>query len=270
MSQNYFSLDGKVALITGAGAGIGAACVSALAGAGARVMATDIDETSCSNVALAAREKGLQVASMQQDVCDESRWQEVLGAMLDEFGGFDILVNNAGIHSNCLLEADTLENLQRLYRVNVDSVFLGMKYAATAMKPGGSAGQGGSIVNLSSAAGLMGVPLESSYGSTKGAVRLYTKHAAVEFAALGYGIRVNSVHPGVIETEMGSSLLDGFVDSGLVESLEQAHEMIQSLTPLGRLGKVEEVASVVHFLASDAASYVTGAEYVVDGGATAK
>jgi len=269
MFQNHFSLDGKVALVTGAGAGIGAACVSALAGAGARVMATDIDERSCSNVASAARENGMTVTSMQQDVCDESRWQEVVDATLDEFGGFDILVNNAGIHSNCLLEADTLENLQRLYRVNVDSVFLGMKYAVSAMKPGGAAGQGGSIINLSSAAGLMGLPLESAYGSTKGAVRLYTKHAAVEFARLGYGIRVNSVHPGLIETEMGSSLLDGFVDNGLVESLEQAHEMIQSLTPMGRLGKAEEVAGVVHFLASGAATYVTGAEHVVDGGATA-
>ena len=269
MSQNYFSLNGKVALVTGAGAGVSAACVHALAGAGAHVMATDIDEASCLNTASAAREKGMRVASMQQDVCVESRWQEVINATVEEFGGFDILVNNAGIHSNCLLEADTLENLQRLYRVNVDSVFLGMKYAAIAMKPGGSVGQGGSIVNLSSAAGLMGLPLESAYGSTKGAVRLYTKHAAVEFATLGYGIRVNSVHPGLIETEMGSSLLDGFVENGLLESLEQAHEMIQNLTPLGRLGKAEEVASVVHFLASDAASYVTGAEYVVDGGATA-
>ena len=206
MSNNFFSLEGKVALVTGAGAGIGAACVRALAGAGAYVMATDIDEASCSNTASAAREEGMRVASMQQDVCDESRWQEVIEATLDEFGGFDILVNNAGIHSNGLLEADTLENLQQLYRVNVDSVFLGMKYAAAAMKPEGPGGKGGSIVNLSSAAGLMGVPLESAYGSTKGAVRLYTKHAAVEFAALGYGIRVNSVHPGVIETETGMPL----------------------------------------------------------------
>ena len=270
MTHDYFSLAGKAALVTGAGAGIGSACARALAAAGARVMATDIDEASCQKLADEARREGLQVSSMQQDVCDETRWQEVIDATVEEFGGFDILVNNAGIHNNCLLEADTLENLRQLCKVNIESVFLGMKYAAAAMKPGGKAGQGGSIVNLSSAAGMMGVPLESAYGSTKGAVRLYTKHAAVEFAALGYGIRVNSVHPGVIETEMGDALLEGFISNGLVESLDQALELIQSLTPLGRMGKPEEVANVVHFLASDAASYVTGAEYAVDGGALAK
>ena len=270
MVADIFSLEGKTALVTGAGAGIGRACTLALARAGARVMATDIDEAAAAKTAALAAEEGMTVSASQHDVCDEARWQNIVAVTLEKFGGFDILVNNAGIHSNGLLEADTLETLQRLYRVNVDSIFLGMKYAATAMKPGGAAGKGGSIVNLSSAAGLMGVPLESAYGSTKGAVRLYTKHAAIEFAALGYGIRVNSVHPGVIETEMGSALLDGFVDSGLVKSLDEAQALVQSLTPLGRLGKADEVAHVVHFLASDAASYVTGAEYVVDGGATAK
>ena len=270
MAENVFSLEGKAALVTGAGAGIGKACTLALARAGARVMATDIDEAAAAKTAALAAEEGLTVSASQQNVCDEARWQEVIADTVEAFGGFDILVNNAGIHSNGLLEADTLETLQRLYRVNVDSIFLGMKYAAMAMKPEGAAGRGGAIVNLSSAAGMMGVPLESAYGSTKGAVRLYTKHAAIEFAALGYGIRVNSVHPGVIETDMGSALLDGFVDSGLVESFEEAQGLIQSLTPLGRMGRADEVAHVVHFLASDAASYVTGAEYVVDGGATAK
>jgi len=270
MATELFSLEGKTALVTGAGTGIGKACALALARAGAQVMATDIDGAAVEAMAAAARDQGLAVSSMQQDACEESRWHEVVDAVIREFGGLDVLVNNAGIHANCPVEADSLENVRRLNRVNIESVFLGMKYAAAAMKPDGAAGKGGSIVNLSSAAGLMGVPLESAYGATKGAVRLYTKHAAVEFAALGYRIRVNSVHPGLIETDVGNRLLDGIVKSGRVESVEQAREMIQSLTPLGRLGTAEEVASVVHFLASDAASYVTGAEYVVDGGATAK
>ncbi len=270
MKNSPFSLEGKTAMVTGAGAGIGRACTLALARAGARVMATDLDESAAVQTAALADEEGLTVSALQQDVCEEGRWPEVVSATVAAFGGFDILVNNAGIHQGCLLEADTLDNVRRLHKVNVESVFLGMKYAASAMKPGGVAGHGGSIVNLSSAAGMMGVPLESAYGSTKGAVRLYSKHAAVEFAALGYGIRVNSVHPGLIETEMGSLLLEGFVQNGLVETVEQAKEMIYALTPMGRLGTAEEVANVVHFLASDAASYVTGAEYVVDGGGTAK
>lgn len=270
MANDIFSLAGKAALVTGAGAGIGKACVLALARAGAGVMATDIDEPAALRTAALAKDEGLIIETMQQDVCDEVRWQQVVAATVEAFGGFDILVNNAGIHDGCLLEADSLDNVRRLHRVNVDSVFLGMKHAAAAMKPGGPAGRGGSIVNLSSVAGMMGHPLESAYGATKGAVRIYTKHAAVEFAALGYGIRVNSVHPGLIETEMGDQLLEGFVSNGLMESVEQAREMVHALTPLGRLGTADEVANVVLFLASDAASYVTGAEYTVDGGATAK
>ena len=270
MTHNPFSLEGKTALVTGAGAGIGRACALALASAGAKVMATDLDEAAAVETATLAHEREYKVSALQQDVCEEARWSEIVTATVAAFGGFDILVNNAGIHQGCLIEADTLDNVRRLHRVNVDSVFLGMRSAAGAMKPGGSAGRGGSIVNLSSAAGMMGLPLESAYGSTKGAVRLYSRHAAVEFAALGYGIRVNSVHPGLIETEMGSLLLEGFVQNGLAESIEQAMEMIHALTPMGRLGTAEEVANVVLFLASDAASYVTGAEYVVDGGATAK
>ena len=270
MAENVFSMEGKAARVTGAGAGIVRDCTLALARAVAWVMATDIDEAAAAKTAALATDEGLAVSASQQDVCDEARWREVVAATIEGCGGFDILVNNAGIHQNCLLEVDTLDNVRRLHRVNVESVFLGMKYAAEAMKPGGAAGQGGSIVNLSSAAGLMGLPLESAYGATKGAVRLYSKHAAVEFAALGYGIRVNSVHPGLIETEMGSLLLEGFVRNGLVESVDQAREMIHALTPLGRLGTADEVANVVHFLASDASSYVTGTECVVDGGGTAK
>lgn len=270
MAKNIFSLEGKVALVTGGGAGIGAACVQALAAQGARVMATDIEGDAAERIAEAARADGCEVAAMQQDVADAARWEEVVAATLERFGGYDILVNNAGIHHSGLVETDTPAAMQRLCRVNIESILLGTQTAVAAMKPGGAAGNGGSIINLSSIAGLMGAPLESAYGATKGAVRAYTKHAAVEFAALGYGIRVNSVHPGLIETAMGQALLDGYVENGLVENLEQAQALIGSLIPAGRLGRVEEVAAVVAFLASDAASYVNGAEYVVDGGATAK
>lgn len=270
MTQITQSLQGKVALVTGAAGGIGAACVHLLATAGARVMATDIDGEGCQAIAFAEQAHGLDVAALQQDVCDEDRWREVVAATIEKFDGLDILVNNAGIYVGGTLENNSLEDVNRVHRVNVDSIFLGMKYGVQAMKPDGMAGNGGSIINLSSAAGIVGVPGHSAYGSTKGAVRIYTKHAAAEFGALGYGIRVNSVHPGLIDTEMGAAVFQDFVDIGMAETVEEAREYVLSLTMLGRLGTVEDVANMVLFLASDASGYVTGAEFVVDGGLTAK
>ncbi len=264
------SIQGKVALVTGGAGGIGEACVRVLAEAGAKVMATDINGDGGEAVAANLRERGLEVAAMQQDVCDEDRWIVITDATLAEFGGLDILVNNAGIDDGMLVENDSLEVVNRLHRINVDSIFLGMKYGVRAMKPGGAAGKGGSIINLSSVAGLIGVPGHSAYGSTKGAVRSYTKHAAVEFGTLGYGVRVNSVHPGLIETDMGQKVIDDFVSLGMAESEEDARELLNSMTALGRIGHVDDVANMVLFLASDASGYVTGAEFVVDGGLTAR
>jgi NAD(P)-dependent dehydrogenase (short-subunit alcohol dehydrogenase family) len=263
------SIEGKVALVTGGASGIGAACVRTLAEAGASVMATDIDGDGCEAIAHSLRAHDLEVQAMQQDVCDEPRWGQVVAATVRELGGLDILVNNAGVYQGGILENNTLEEVNQVHRVNVDSIFLGMKYGAQAMKPEGVAGNGGSIINLSSVAGLVGVPGHSAYGSTKGAVRLYTKHAAVEFGALGYGIRVNSVHPGLIDTEMGAMVFQDLVDIGMVASVEEGREYILGQISLGRLGSVDDVANTVLFLASDASSYVTGAEFVVDGGLTA-
>ena len=213
MKDVTFSLEGKVALVTGAAGGIGAACVEMLAHAGAGVMATDIDGEACEAVAFSLQAHGYTVSSLQQDVCDESRWQEVVATTVRELGGLDVLVNNAGIYVGGMLESNTLETVNRVHRINVDSIFLGMKYGVEAMKPEGAAGKGGSIINLSSVAGLIGSPGHTAYGSTKGAVRLYTKHAAVEFGALGYGVRVNSVHPGLIDTQMGAAVFQDFVDT---------------------------------------------------------
>lgn len=264
------SIEGKVALVTGGAGGIGSACVKVLAEAGARVMVTDIDGKGCEAVAHSLRGRGMNVLAMQHDVCEEARWSEIVDATISELGGFDILVNNAGVYQGGFLEHNSLEEVNRVHRINVDSIFLGMKFAAQVMKPDGAAGNGGSIVNISSVAGMVGVPGHSAYGSTKGSVRLYTKHAAVEFGALGYGIRVNSVHPGLIDTEMGAAVFQDFVDTGMVATLEEARDYVLSLTALGRLGSVDDVANMVLFLTSDAASYVTGAEFVVDGGLTAK
>ena len=137
------------------------------------------------------------------------------------------------------------------------------------MKPGGSAGKGGSIINLSSVAGLIGVPGHTAYGASKGAVRLYSKHAAVEFARLGYGIRVNSIHPGLIDTAMGRLVFDDFVATGLAPDLAAAEAAVLQMIPMALLGKVEDIAHMTRFLASDESGYCTGAEFVVDGGMTA-
>ncbi len=270
MAHQTNPLTGKVALVTGAAGGIGSACVRTLADAGASVLATDLDGKACEAVAFSLQAHDLEVVAMQQDVCDESRWRDVIDTAITKLGGLDIVVNNAGIYMGGTLESNTLEQVNRVHAVNVDSIFLGMKYSVEVMKPEGRAGQGGSIINLSSVAGLIGSPGHTAYGSTKGAVRLYSKHAAAEFGALGYGVRVNSVHPGLIDTEMGAAVFQDFVDIGMAASIDEARDYVLGLTALGRLGTVDDVASMVLFLASDASSYVTGAEFVVDGGLSAK
>lgn len=261
-----FDLSGKVALVTGAGQGIGAACGEVLAEAGAQVVLSDVNSQACESIASDLRAKGLKAMAVQQDVTDETRWQEVVNICVDECGGLDVLVNNAGILDGALIEMDTLDQIRRLNQVNIESIFLGMKYASLAMKPDGFAGRGGSIINMSSVAGLFGTIAHSAYGSTKGAVRSYTKHAAAEFGSLGYDIRVNSIHPGVIETPMGDQVAQMWAKLGIVPSLEAAVETVKSMTSLGRTGTARDIGLAALYLASDASSYVTGTELVVDGG----
>ncbi len=267
--NNLFSLKGKIALITGAASGIGAKCVEMMAKSGASVMVTDIDEQLGVKTVNQLKEQGFNIDFCRHDVGSQTDWDRAIFATLEKFHGLDILVNNAGIYIGGTLIENNLEQLQRLNKINVESLFLGMKSAVNVMKPGGDAGHGGSIINLSSVAGLIGVPGHSAYGATKGAARLYSKHAAVEFATLGYGVRVNSVHPGLIDTAMGEQVFQDFVNIGLAATTEDAKNIIQSMTPLKRLGTSEDIAAMVTFLASDAASYITGAEFVIDGGMTA-
>jgi NAD(P)-dependent dehydrogenase (short-subunit alcohol dehydrogenase family) len=205
----------------------------------------------------------------EQDVASETAWKRVIDETLAQCSGLDILVNNAGIYVGGNLDGNSLESVRRVQQVNVESVFLGMKYAALAMKPGGAAGKGGSIINLSSVAGLIGVPGLTAYGASKGAVRLYTKHAAVDFARLGYGIRFNSLHPGLIDTDFGRLVFDDFVAIGLAPDRAAAEEAVLQMIPMALLGKVEDIAHMTRFLASDESAYCTGAEFVVDGGMTA-
>ena len=189
---------------------------------------------------------------MRLDVTSEADWESAVAAVMGELGALDVLVNNAGIYNRALVEDTTLEEWERVMDVNSTGVFLGTKHAIPAMRRSG----GGSIVNMSSVAGLVGSRTQTVYNASKGAVRLLTKSTAVQYAA--DGIRANSVHPGVIETDMMKEVVRN----------EDERATRMSLTPIGRFGTAEDVAHGVLFLASDEASYVTGAELVIDGGLT--
>lgn len=266
---NPLDMTSKTALVTGAGAGIGAASAKLLAQLGANVVATDVNEKAVGTFASQCQADGLTVKAFKQDVTVESDWQSATDFLFENFESWDVLVNNAGIYTGGLVVQNSLEQLRKINSVNIESIFLGMKFAAQDMKPGGRSGKGGSIINMSSVAALIGLPGHSAYGSTKGAVRSYTKHAAVEFGAMGYGIRVNSLHPGLIETAMGAMVFDDFMDIGLASNEEEAMAIAMSMTPLKRLGHVDDVANAVAFLASEASSFMTGAELVIDGGVSA-
>ncbi len=161
------------------------------------------------------------------------------------------------------------DDLRRLTDVNVNGVLLGHKHAISAMRPDGAAGRGGSIINLSSVAGLAGFMGLGAYSASKGAVRILSKTAAVECGQLGYGIRVNSVHPGLVETEMGNKLVSDYVGLGVFPDFDTGLEAFRSQHPIGRIGKPRDVANAALFLASDLSTWITGAELAVDGGMTA-
>jgi NAD(P)-dependent dehydrogenase (short-subunit alcohol dehydrogenase family) len=254
-------LKGRVALVTGASRGIGAATARALAAAGARVIVTDVADTS----AIAAELGGL---ARRQDVTSEDEWIETIAFAKSEAGGLDILVNNAGLFLMKPITETSLEDWRRLHSVNVEGVFLGCKHAIPALAE--RAGQwtgGAAIVNLSSIAGLVGSAGTTCYNASKGAVRLLTKGLAMELAPLK--IRVNSVHPGLIETTMGQEVVTGF-SSALGVGDNDAHAQLVQMHPLGHLGRDTNIADAITFLASDKAAFVTGSELVVDGGFTAQ
>jgi 3alpha(or 20beta)-hydroxysteroid dehydrogenase len=257
-----FRVEGKVALVTGGARGLGAVIAATLIEAGARVVVTDllVDEG-----ARTAAQLGSNAIFSRLDVTQEANWETVIADTVKRFGRFDILVNNAGIEITRLFADITLEEFNKTMAVNSTGVFLGIKHAIRTMRPGGATGHGGSIVNLSSVSGLMGSVGLGSYCSSKGSVRLMTKAAAVECARLGYGIRVNSVHPAVVKTDMGNMLINDYVKLGLFPDAAAAEKAFANAQPLG-LGQPQDVASGVCYLASDAARWTTGTELVLDGG----
>jgi len=262
-------LDGRVALITGGARGIGAEIAATLLQSGAKVMISDIlDEAGNRTQGTLAQLHAGMVEFLRHDVAVESEWEAAIAATIARFGGLDILVNNAGIETSAFFDDCELADFRRVMAVNVDGVFLGIKHGIRAMRPGGPAGKGGTIVNLSSVAGIIGLPSLGAYCASKGAVRLMTKAAGVECGRLGYGIRVNSIHPAIVKTEMGINVVRNFARLGLAPDEATADAYVKSLHPLG-YGQPADIASAALFLASDASSWMTGAELVVDGGASA-
>jgi 3alpha(or 20beta)-hydroxysteroid dehydrogenase len=253
---NSPSLDGKVALISGGARGLGAATAWAICEAGGKVMIgdllTDLGPTTVAELCQA----GYEAHFVDLDVRDEAAWAKAVQATLDAFGTLDILVNNAGIATAATIEDLTLADFQTILDINLLGAFRGMQAAIPAMKAAG----GGAIVNISSNSTQRVSAITTSYAATKAAVANMTKSAAIHLAQTGTGIRVNSVHPGPHATEMlmGS---DSKADLPQVQALRAA-------IPMGRMGEAQEVGAVVAFLASEAASYVTGAELFVDGGLT--
>ena len=246
-------LKGKVALISGGARGQGAAEARLFVGEGAKVVIGDVLDDQCRKTAeeINARTGAKSAVAVHLDVTRAADWRGAVDFCQREFGGLDILVNNAGIFNMSGLEDTSEELWDSIVNINQKGVWLGMKNVVPAMRQRGA----GAIVNISSVAGLTGSTGSTAYHGTKGAVRLLTKAAAVQYAR--EKIRVNSVHPGLIATQM--------VD--IIPAGQRAQ--FNTIVPMGREGKPEEVANVVLFLASDDASYVTGAEFVVDGGLNA-
>jgi 3(or 17)beta-hydroxysteroid dehydrogenase len=254
-------VEGKVALVTGAAGGLGSASARLLAREGARVVVTDRKEREAEGTALAQSLGDGAGLFVPLDVTREADWEKAMERTLAHFGRLDVLLNNAGMGIPKDIESISLDEWRLVHAVNLDGVFLGCRYGIRAMR---QCEAKGSIINVSSVAGLLGVPTIIAYGSAKGAVRMLTKSVAMHCAHKGYGIRCNSIHPTFIETDMVDALAKSSGDPA------KARAYMARSIPLGRLGEPDDFAYAVLYLASDESKLMTGSEFVLDGGATAQ
>jgi NAD(P)-dependent dehydrogenase (short-subunit alcohol dehydrogenase family) len=260
-------LAGKACLVTGAAAGIGRATALAFARDGARVVLADVDATAAEEAAEALRAEGLPARAAELDVASESAWEACLAEVVAQEGALDVLVNNAGVALGGPLDQTTIEDWRWVMSINLDGAFLGTKHAIRAMR---RAGRPGSIVNVCSALAVVGRPMTAAVSASKAGLLNLTKTAALECAARGLPIRVNAVLPGGVDTGIFQGQGWWPALRGAPENrAESARRDITADTPLGRLARPEEIASAILFLASDEASFVTGAALTADGGFTA-
>ena len=261
-------VDGKVALVTGGASGIGAACAKLLAAEGASVFVTDIDQAGGEVVTAAIAAAGGEAVFVPHDVTSEAAWEAVIGRVREASSGLHVLVNNAGIGIAASIVEMSLADWQRQQAINLDGVFLGVKHSIPLLNDSG----GGSIINMSSLAGIKGSPGLAAYNATKGGVRLFTKGVALECAQNRWPIRVNSVHPGVIDTPIWTKVdpneLSGMETGDGANSVDVG-TLAETAVPTGVLGRAEDIAQGVLFLASDDSAYMTGTELVIDGGMSA-
>ena len=259
-------LDGKVAFLSGAARGIGGATAKLMTEAGAKVVIGDVlDEVGAKH----AREIG--ATYLHLDVTQEASWAAAMDATFKAHGKLDVLVNNAGIFNGKGVEEASLDEWNRLVAVNLTGVVLGTRAALPHLKESGpKSPHGAAIVNLASIAGLVGSQLDPLYSLTKGGVTLFTKSTALEFGRKGYRIRVNSIHPGVIDTDMGQQTFVMRAKAAGTNDTEKARQSSIAMHPIGRLGMADDIAKGIVFLASDDSSFMTGSALVVDGGLTAQ
>ncbi|MDO8288118.1 MAG: SDR family oxidoreductase [Parvibaculum sp.] len=263
-------VSGKVALVTGAGSGIGRGAAIALAAEGATVVATDVDTAGNAETVALITKAGGKARALTQDVADEARWAAVIGDVKAHEKELHILVNNAGIAIAADIFTMEYKDWQRQMSINVDGVFFGVKHGVPLIAASG----GGSVINISSVAGLQGAAGLAGYCASKGAVRLFTKAAALECAQAKMNVRVNSVHPGIIDTSIWQKMPQNGMGAIQMPAIAAGAntldpQLIGQGTPIGYAGLPSDIANGIVFLASEESRYMTGAELVIDGGMTA-
>ncbi|MEM1264031.1 MAG: glucose 1-dehydrogenase [Pseudomonadota bacterium] len=262
-------LQGKRALVTGAGQGIGAAIATLLANEGATVWVTDLNPDAAANTATAISDAGGTAHTAKLDVASSDDWQAVAESYAQTNDALEVLVHNAGMEWVVPYEDITLTDWQRVMAVNVDSVFIGTQRFLDHLKAAGAKDEpGASIVNISSIAGQIGYSNQVAYNTSKAAVRHLTKSMAIEFAEHGYNIRVNSVHPGCVDTPMLREAMAGWAEAGAFGTTDTAEvrKQVAALHPLNKIARPEDIGYGVVYLASDEARFVTGSELTIDGG----